>query len=525
MSFAKLHAAQPELLGARIVTIESDIAKGAHAFTIVGLPDKAIEESRDRVAAAIKNSGWRSPKQRNHKITIALAPADQKKEGPVFDLGIALSYLLAAKDVFFDPKGKIFVGELALDGTLRPIRGALSITRAAKAKGYTEIYLPEANAAEAALIEGIAVYPVSSLKKVVEHLTGKPVADPTGSRPIARIAPAPRTMIDRARIDRDDRGVSFDDIRGQETAKRGLAIAAAGGHNIALYGPPGTGKSMLAKAFAGILPDLTEDEALEVTSIHSVAGTLRGEIVTRPPMRAPHHTSSYVSVIGGGTTPKPGEVTLAHHGVLFLDEFPEFDKRVIDALREPLEERQVTVARAKATETFPSRFSLIAAMNPCPCGYSGDRTKTCSCTPATLVRYRRKISGPIMDRIDIWIEVPRIAHETLSEKRANERTETEALLTAVRNARARQSERFERSGSALRKNADMSVRDIDAMIMLAPTVAKILNDSAKRLDLSPRSYHRIIKLSRTIADLAGEAEISDAHILEALQYRPRQQIA
>lgn len=524
MSFAKVSSAQPQLLGARIVTVEADIAKGLHAFTLVGLPDKAVEESRDRMASAIKNSGWQSPKQRNHKITIALAPADLKKEGPVFDLAIALCYLLSAADVRFDPKGKLFVGELALDGSLRAIKGALSITRTAKEKGFSEIYLPKANASEAALIDGIRVYPADSLAEVIEHLTGRSIGDPTGSRPAMTIDAQPKTMIEQGQDAANEAQVSFDDIRGQETAKRGLAIAAAGGHNIALFGPPGTGKSMLAKAFTAILPNLSEDEALEVTSIHSVAGALRGKIVTRPPMRAPHHTSSYVSVIGGGTTPKPGEVTLAHHGVLFLDEFPEFDKRVIDALREPLEEGQVTVARAKASETFPSRFSLVAAMNPCPCGYFGDRTKTCTCTPATLVRYQRKISGPIMDRIDIWIEVPRITHATLSEKRGVSRGETAAVLALVERARRRQTERFAEAGTrrSLRKNADMSVRDIEALIELSPSVKQLLNDSAKRLDLSPRSYHRVMKLARTIADIEASDAITEDHILEALQYRPKQ---
>lgn len=523
MSFAKTFSAQTIGLGAKIIDVEIDLSKGLHSFTIVGLPDKGVEESRDRVSASIKNSSFTSPKSLNQKVVVSLAPADIKKEGPIFDVAMSLAYLLASGEIEFDSKKKLFLGELSLDGNLRRINGVLPIVAEAKARGFLEVFLPKDNAREAALVSDIKIYGADNLKEIIDHLNEKVVvaseARQSRNKPIQtkKIEQQPQTEIV---LENDELLIDFSEIKGQETAKRGLEIAAAGGHNIAMYGPPGTGKTMLAKAFSHILPSLSFDEILEITSIHSVAGTLKKDIITKAPIRAPHHTASYVSIVGGGTIPKPGEITLAHRGVLFLDEFPEFDRKVIETLREPLEESEISISRAKGTVTFPANFILIAAMNPCPCGNFGSKTKECICKPTDLLRYQRKISGPIIDRIDMWVEVSEINYEKLSEVSTG-KNETAEIKERVIKAREVQKERFEKAGRKIKTNSEMEAKDIGKTTDMEKGAMEILNTSAKKLDLSARAYHRIIKLARTIADLDESKIINSSHILEALQYRPK----
>lgn len=520
-----IYSGQVVGLTPHIVSVEVDLFRGFHTFSIVGLPDKAVEESKDRVSSAIKSAGFDSPKSKGQqKVIVSLAPADLKKEGPIFDLAIALGYLLAKEEIRFNPEKKLFLGELSLGGELRGVRGALPLVEKAKREGFKEVYLPKENADEASYIDDIFIFGVSNLAQIISHLNTKKLDEKieTKLKKEKPLSPFPKRVFEPS-VEHNSDIIHFEDIRGQEGAKRGLEIAAAGGHNIAFFGPPGTGKTLLAKSLISILPPLSLEHALEVIGIYSTVGREGGELVSAPPFRSPHHTSSYVSIVGGGTFPKPGEITLSHRGVLFLDEFPEFDRRVVESLREPLEEGIISVARAKGAEIFPAQFILVAAFNPCPCGYWGDKKKECICTPSQLVKYNRKISGPIIDRIDMWISVPRIEHEKLSRSARDDdgvdRRESERARARIEKARELQARRF-RNEKQL--NAHVGVKEINSHIPLNDSVKELLVQSAKKLDLSARSYHRVIKLSRTIADLDSSEAIKEIHLLEALQYRPKQ---
>jgi magnesium chelatase family protein len=501
MSLALVHTIQPSVLSGTIVRIEADLSRGLHSFSIVGLAGKAIEESKDRISTAIKHSGFEAPKSKNQKIVISLSPADLKKDGPLFDLPIAIAYLIAAGEVSTN-SDLIFVGELGLDGGLRPVKGVLNMVMAAKENGHAEIMVPFGNAKEASLIDGIKIYAAKTLLDVIKHID-------TGREDHHTLSAELITEVDETNWTKSS--IVLEDIKGQESAKRALIIAAAGRHNVILVGPPGTGKTMLARAFQGLLPPLSREDTLAVTAIHSLCENNLA-ITSAPPFRAPHHTASHTALVGGGTHPRPGEVTLAHKGVLFMDEFPEFDRRSLDVLRQPLEDRVVSISRVQGTAVFPADFILIAAMNP----YRGSEDGTKDLARAMQETYKGKISGPILDRIDLWIEVPHVDYETLSNlKRSN--GETDAARTQIKNARLKQKVRLEKRGVST--NAEMSSRDIDYCIKLSPNVSELLKVSSARLNLSPRSYHRLIKVARTIADLDDKLEIESMHVLEALQYR------
>lgn len=513
MVVALVHTAQPEVLKGTVVKIEADISRGLHSFSIVGLAGKAIDESKDRISSAIKHSGYPSPKTKNQKITISLSPADLKKDGPLFDLPIAIAYLLATEEIKCDSVKRLYVGELGLDGSLRPVKGILNCALAAQSAGYSELIVPRENAREAALIEGIIIRPADSLLSVIEHIDPSQTNEiyeknSTPSTQNRTLSIQPPTVIEN---DWYEGSVALEDIKGQETAKRGLIIAAAGRHNVMLVGPPGTGKTMLARALRSLLPPLSREEALAVTAIHSlVSGEVN--ISTKPPFRSPHHTASHTSLVGGGTHPKPGEVTLAHYGVLFMDEFPEFDRRSLDALRQPLEDRVVSISRIQGTAEFPADFILVAALNP----YRGVEDGTTDLARAMTETYKNKVSGPILDRIDLWLEVTHVPYDTLTRLKSNA-NETTKAREQIMIARQNQTERF--TFTKTNTNSGMSAREIENIINLSREVKDLLKTSSARLNLSPRSYHRLIKVSRTIADLDQSENIETKHVLEALQYR------
>lgn len=504
MPFAKVYSAAVLGMDGYRVEVEVDTSRGLPALDLIGLPDSALREAKERVRAALKNSGFRIPPRR---ITINLAPANQRKEGSAFDLSIAIGILMASEQIQpYDLDETLIVGELSLDGSLRPIMGILPMVMDWKKQGGRQVFLPAENAGEAALIDGLRIYPFNSLGEVIGFLRGEMKQKPYEKQ----------LQVTRSPLGKEP---DFSDVKGQEVAKRALEIAAAGGHNVLMVGPPGSGKSMLARRLPTILPKISFPESLEVTRIYSVAGLLptKQPLINTRPFRAPHHTISYAGMVGGGRVPLPGEICLAHTGVLFLDELPEFNRDVLEVLRQPLEEGTVTISRANATLTYPARFMLVTAMNPCNCGYFGDPLRECSCTPYQVQRYRSKISGPLLDRIDLHIEVPRLEYNEMAVNTPAE--SSQVIAQRVHKARLIQQERFSSTTAERRFNAVMAVPLLRKYCPLNKEARGLMRQAFQKLGLSARAHDRILKLARTIADLEQEANILVEHVAEALQYR------
>lgn len=490
-------------LEGKIIEIETSVSFGLRRFEIVGLPDKVVEEAKERVCLALEQSGFSAPHKRTERVLVSLAPADLKKEGSIYDLPIALSYLLAKREINFNPSDKLFFGELSLEGKLRKIKGAILFSILAKEKGFSEIILPKENALEASLIEGVKVVGLNSLKEVVDYLEKR--------KKVSFSLP----KIETEKFLRENFEITISQIKGQETAKRALEICAAGSHHLLMVGAPGGGKTILAKSLVSILPPLSFEESLEVTKIYSLVGLLSEEqpLISKRPFRSPHHTTSEVALIGGGNPPKPGEITLAHRGILFLDEFPEFHRDVLESLRQPLEEGEIVISRSKYSLKFPAKFTLVGAANPCPCGYFGDPEKECSCTNSQIRMYQRKLSGPLIDRIDLFISVPRVEYEKLIKEDSEK--ETKEIRERVILAREIQRKRFKKE----KTNSEMGPKEIREYCKVDLKGEDLLRRAVNSGKLTARGYHKVLKVARTIADLEGKEKIQFEHIAEALGYR------